>query len=83
MAVKRRSATATLGFAILGPRCSRSAQVGVEELLEARERLVDDGRLLAEALDDDHVQFLLWVHRQSHGHRPNSIWMLHSLRVPS
>ena len=45
MAVKRRSATATLGFAILGPRCSRSAQVGVEELLEARERLVDDGRL--------------------------------------
>ena len=34
-----------LGFAILGPRCSRSAQVGVEELLEARERLVDDGRL--------------------------------------
>ena len=66
MAVKRRSATATLGFAILGPRCSRSAQVGVEELLEARERLVDDGRLLVGlgvedlAAELSELLFMLW-----------------------
>lgn len=45
MAVKERSATASLGFAILRPHPCRSAQVGVEELFESGEGLVDDGRL--------------------------------------
>ena len=53
MAVKKRSATASLGFAILRPHPCRSAQVGVEELFQPGEGLVDDGRLRVDLVVDD------------------------------